>query len=190
MKALLRNLLKSGKGYGTVELMVVMTLFAVLVLATGVVFDVSQDLLNWNYHQLELQSQLRRILETMLREVRETSPSSGVALASVMLTPGSNNFPFAIPDDVSGNQVTSWNRITYYICNNQDLTVGRAVNNQSLDCMDSSKVIGTSVQSINFTYNPGGVAPRSIRIQITGTRATLKRTITTSVTGEVTSRNP
>lgn len=164
------------EGFSLVELMVSVSLFVVLSIAAAGVFDSSQESMNWQYHQLTLQKELRRILSTMTQEIRESSPSSPLPV-----TVGANAITFQIPNQISGNQITGWTSINYGL--GPDNTVTRTANGQTT-------AIGNSVQTLGFVYplNPQ-TAPRTVRIQITGSRTTLKRTITSSVTGEATLRN-
>jgi len=158
-------------------MMATLAVFSILTVAAAGAFNTSQDALNWNYHALALQKELRRTLSTMAQEIRESSPSSPAPI-----TTGTNAITFQIPSSVAGNAVTAWTQITYAL--GTDNRVTRTSNNQTT-------TIGTDVATLSFTYpvNPM-TAPRTVQIQITGTRTTLKRTITRTVTGQVVLRNP
>lgn len=165
------------EGFTVVEITMALVLFSLLTLAGAGVFENSQDALNWNYHGLTLQKELRRILLTMSQELRESSPSSPTPIST-----GSNTITFEIPATVSGNTVTGWTQITYALAPNN--TVTRNVNGQTTS-------IGNDVTALNFAYPVNPVsAPRTVQIQITGNRVTLKRNITRTVTGQVVLRNP
>ena len=165
-----------SQGFSTAEMMVSLAVFVLLTVAAGGVFDTSQDSLNWNYQQLTLQNELRKILLSMSQEIKESSPNS----PSPIIT-GANTITFQIPTSVSANQVTGWRQITYGLAT--DNTVTRTVNGQT-------NIIGNSVQALNFTYPVNAAtAPRTVQIQIVGNRVTLKRNITATVTGQVNLRN-
>lgn len=175
--------------------MVTLTVFSILAAAAAGAFNTSQTSLHWNYQALTLQEELRRSLSNMTREIRESSPSSPNPLASAAVTPGTNSFSFEIPATVSANVVTAWTRVHYFLC--ADSTVGRVVSPNPLPAnyvcpIANQTTIGSTVTTMNFTYN-AGAAPRTVRIQITGTRTAattnLDRNITVTVTGEVTLRN-
>ena len=157
-------------------MMVTLTVFSVLLFAAAGAFDTSQNSLNWNYHGLTLQKELRKTLSTMTQEMRESSPSSPTPISI-----GLNSINFEIPSSVSGNTVAGWTQITYAMGPNN--TVTRTANNQST-------TMGSDIQALNFIYPVNSVtAPRTVQIQITGSRTTLKRTITRTVTGQVVLRN-
>ncbi len=165
------------RGFTLIEMMVALFIFSIVLLAATGVFNHSQESFDWNFHRFILQSELRKILLTMSQEIRESSPS-----APAPLTTGPNQITFQIPTAVSGSQVTQWEQINYSLA--PDGTVVRASGGQN-------SIIGNSVQSLNFTYpvNPL-ISPRTVQIQITGTRNTLKRNVTATLTGQVTLRNP
>lgn len=163
-------------GFSLVEMMVVLAIFSVVLLAGAGMFQAAQDFSDWNYHSTTLQKELRRALSTMSEEIRESSPSSPSPI-----TIGTNTISFEIPLAISQNQVTSWTQIQYTL--GTDGVVTRTVNGQTTP-------IGNSVQTMNFIYPLNPVAsPRTVQIQITGFRTTLKRTVTAMVTGQVTLRN-
>lgn len=165
------------RGYTLTEVLVTLTIFSLLTVAVGGVFDSSQQSLDWNQNALTLQKELRRTLSTMSQEIRESSPSSPTPL-----TVASNSISFEIPAVISGNVVTAWTRIDYAL--GPDNRVRRTANGQTT-------VIGAEVQSLNFIYPVDPVtAPRTVQIQITGTRTGLRRTVTRTVTGQVVLRNP
>ncbi len=169
--------MKNVRGYTLTEMVVTLSIFSMLIVAAGSLFDSLQESLDGNYHQLVLQKELRRVLDIMSEEIRESSPSSPNPIVT-----SSNTVTFQIPASISGNLITSWTQISYSL--GQNNTVVRNVNGQN-------DVIGTSVTSLNFVYPLNPVTdPRTVRIQITGQRNTLKRTITASVTGQVILRNP
>ena len=165
-------------GFGLVEMMVSFAVFTLLILAATSTFNSSQKLMNWNHYGISVQEELRRVLNTMSREMRESSPSSPTPI-----TIGANAVTFEIPLTVSQNVVTAWTQISYGL--NPDNTVTRTVNGETT-------IIGNSVTNLNFIYNPQ-VSPRTVRIEITGNKAagatTLDRDITMTLTGEVTLRN-
>lgn len=165
------------KGFSLIELMVVFAVFSMLLLVGSGVFLSARDVSDWNYHSITLQKEMRRTLTTMSEEIRESSPSSP---NPILIT--TNNITFEIPASVSQNHVTSWTQISYAL--GVDGVVNRTANGQT-------QPIGNSVQSLNFTYplDPQ-TAPRTVQIRITGSRNTLKTTLTTTVTGQVTLRNP
>jgi len=168
--------LRGQSGYGLVELMITMSVFVLLVLAAGTMFDRSGESLDWNFHRVALQEELRRTIATMTREIRESSPSSPNPI-----TTGPNTITFQIPTNVAGNTVTGWTSISYGLGPNN--TVSRTANGQVT-------IIGSSVQGLRFTYPFNSTSPRTVQIQITGVRTTLKRNMTTIVTGQVVLRNP
>lgn len=171
------------KGYTVTELMVSMGLLVLVGATAAGVFNTSQDLLNWNYHALALQKELRRTLDQMSREIRESSPSSPNGISPATVTPGRNQFSFQVPASISGNQVTAWDRIDYALT--PDNRVTRTVNN------GTTAPIGSDVQSMTFVYPLDPLtAPRTVQIQINGTRTTLKRTVAVTLTGQATLRNP
>lgn len=174
----LKRLLSEVRGYSLVETMVTASLFAMLILAAGSAFNESQKSMTWNYFELSLQEELRRTLDTMSREIRESSPSTPVPIVT-----NTNSISFEIPTSVSKNAVTSWKQINYGLASNN--TVTRTSGGQTT-------VIGNGVQALNFVYNPA-VSPRTIRIQVTGVRSagttTLDRDVTMTLTNEVTLRN-
>lgn len=165
-------------GFSLVEMMVSFAVFVLLILAAASTFNSSQKLMNWNQYGISVQEELRRVLNTMSREMRESSPSSPTPI-----TIGTDAITFEIPLTVSQNVVTAWTQISYGL--NPDNTVTRTVNGETT-------IIGNSVTNLNFTYNPQ-VSPRTVRIEITGNKAagstTLDRDITMTLTGEVTLRN-
>lgn len=165
------------RGFSLIEVIGVLFAFSVLLMAAAGIFNRSQESLDWNFHRSILQQELRRVLWTMTQEIREASPSGPVPI-----TTGPNSITFEIPTAVSGSQVSQWKQISYGLAS--DSTVTRTSNGQTA-------VIGNSVQSLNFIYPLDVVTgPRTVQIQITGTRATLKRNITVALTGQVTLRNP
>ena len=171
------------RGYTTVELMVSMTILVILAGAAAGVFNQSQDLLNWNYNSVSLQKELRRTLDVMSREIRESSPTSPGGILPVTVTPGVNRFSFQIPSAISGNSVTSWTQINYALT--ADNRVTRTVDNEA------PIAIGSDVQSLTCVYPLNLLtAPRTVQIQINGRRTALERTVTATLTGEVTLRNP
>ncbi|MBI4115102.1 MAG: hypothetical protein HY447_00845 [Candidatus Omnitrophica bacterium] len=173
----IRKFLKNQSGTGLTEMMVALVVFVLLTMAAGGAFMSSQDSLNANYHTLTLQNELRKILTTMTQEIRESSASSPNPI-----TISNNAISFEIPATVSGDTVTSWTQITYGL-NTGDSTVTRTVGGQTT-------IVGNSISGLSFTYPADPVLlPRSVQIGITGTRNTLKRTITMAVTGQVTLRN-
>ena len=164
------------KGYGLLEMMVTLSLFSLLTIAVAGVFDTSQESLNWNYHELELQKGLRNTLAVMSQEIKEASPSSPTPI-----TISPNRIVFEIPSAVSGNTVTGWTQIRYDLNGNGQVL--RTVGTQTTS-------LGNDVQALSFAYPLNAVsAPRTVQIRITGSRTTLKRNITVTVTGEVTLRN-
>lgn len=193
-----KTFLLGEKGLSALEMIVSMSILVTLALAGTATFNSSQELLNQNSQRMILQTELRKILDTMAREIREASPSGPVPLTSVTVTPGVNSFGFAIPDAVANNTVTQWKAIRYFLCPDTARSVGRVVQNtfpNNYTCpVAGQTTIGTSVQSIIFTHNPGGLSQRTIRIQITGIRSSanteLRRDLTAAVTGEVVLRNP
>lgn len=171
--------MQDGKrGFTLVEIMVALALSSILILVASRIFQSSQESLDWNYHALCLQKELRRTLLTLSQELRESSPSSPTPI-----TTGSNTITFEIPAAVSGNAITGWTQITYTLSPNN--TVTRTVNGQTT-------FIGNNVTALNFLYPFNSVtAPRTVQIQITGSRTTtLKRNITWTITGQVVLRNP
>lgn len=171
------NRICKSKGYTALEMALTLTMFSVLTIIAGGVFDSSQESLNWNYHQLTLQKELRRTLAVMVQEIRESSPSSPTPI-----TTGANTITFETPLAISGNFITAWTRVTYSL--GADTTVLRTINGQN------PAKIGSSINSINFVYPLNAVtAPRTVQIRITGQRTTLKRIVTAEVTGQVILRN-
>lgn len=167
---------KKIRGSTLLEVMVTLVLFSILAFTAMGVFDHSQNTLNWNYHALALQQDLRKSISTFSQELRESSPSSPRPI-----TTSATAITFQIPSAVSGNTVTAWKQITYALANN---TLTRTVNGQST-------TIGNNIQSVNFLYPVNALtAPRTAQIQITGFRNTLNRTITRTETGQVVLRNP
>ena len=165
------------KGITLAEMMVALTIFSALAFAAAATFNSSQDSLDWNYQALSLQKELRKTLFTMTQEIRESSPSSPNPIAVT-----SNSMIFQIPSSVAGNIVTGWTQINYALAANN--TVTRTVGGQTTS-------LGNDVQALSFVYPVDAVtAPRTVQIQITGSRTTLKRTITRTVTGQVVLRNP
>ena len=190
--------IRKKEGMGTVELMVSMSILTLLAVAGARTFDATQELLTWNSYQLELQSELRRTLDTMAREIREASVTGPVPLASVTVTPGSNSFAFAIPNAVSGNTVTQWTQVRYFLCPNTERAVGRVASPNALPLSYTCPVLGQTilgsrVEQMDFIYS-AATAPRTIQIQITGSRlaatTTLKRDLRMTVASNVTLRNP
>lgn len=168
---------KQRRGFTLVEIMVALALFSILILVASRIFQNSQESLDWNYHTLSLQKELRRTLSTMSQELRESSPSSPTPI-----TTGSNTITFEIPATVSGNAITGWTQITYALSSNN--TVTRTANGQTTS-------IGNNVTALNFLYPVNAVtAPRTMQIQITANQTTLKRNITRTITGQVVLRNP
>lgn len=166
----------SSTGFSLTEMLFALFVFLILMAAAGTVFDSSQDSLNWNYHQLTLQKDLRRILDTMMREIRESSPSSPNPI-----TVGANTITFEVPSTVSGTGITSWKRITYGL--GTDSTVVRTINGQSTP-------IGSGVTTLNFIYPLDvSTAPRTVQIQVTGQQTTLKKVISSSLKSQVVLRN-
>lgn len=164
------------KGTSLVEMMVTLVLFSALAFAAASAFNSSQDSLDWNYQALSLQKELRRTLSTMTQEIRESSPSSPAPISI-----SANSLSFQIPDSISGNIVTSWTPIIYALgANNSVLRTAKG----------QTTTLGNNVQTLNFTYPVDAVtAPRTVQVQITGSKTTLKRTITRTVTGQVVLRN-
>ena len=165
------------KGATLAEMLVTLTLFSALAFAAAGTFNSSQESLDWNYHALSLQKELRKTLVTMTQELRESSPSSPNPISVT-----SNSMTFQIPSSVAGNIVTGWTQINYALAANNAVT--RTVGGQTTS-------LGNDVQALSFVYPVDVVtAPRTVQIQITGSRTTLKRTITRTVTGQVVLRNP
>jgi prepilin-type N-terminal cleavage/methylation domain-containing protein len=172
-----RRAVRNLEGFSLAEMVVTLFILSTLAAAGTAVFTSSQESLDTNYHRLILQQELRKILWTMSQEIRESSPSSPTPI-----TTGTNSITFEIPNAVSGNQVTQWTQVHYGLA--PDTTVTRTSNGQTT-------VMGNSVQSLNFVYPlDAGTAPRSVQIQITGSRNTLKRNLSVTLTGQVTLRNP
>ncbi len=165
------------RGYSLLELMVTVSAFSLLTIAAAGVFDSAQEALNWNYHELTLQSDLRKTLDIMSEELRESSPSSPIPL-----TVNSNSISFEIPATVQGGVITGWTSVSYGL--GPDSTVLRTVNGQAA-------AIGHSVSALDFIYPVDPVtAPRTVQVRITGQRATLKRTLTHSAVTQIILRNP
>ena len=165
------------KGTTLTEMMVTLTLFSVLTFAAMGAFNSSQDSLDWNYQALSLQKELRKTLLTMTQEIRESSPSSPAPISI-----SDNQILFQIPSGVSGNIITGWIPIVYALGANNTAT--RTVNGQTT-------IIGNNIQALNFVYPVDAVtAPRTVQIQIVGSKTTLKRTINRTVIGQVVLRNP
>lgn len=165
------------EGYSLAETIVAVSIVSFLLLAGAGAFQSAQELNDWNYHAVTLQKELRKIVSTMSEEIRESSPSSPAPI-----TIGPNTITFEIPTGVSGNQITSWMQIRYGLDPSGNVT--RTANNQT-------SPIGNSVQTMNFVYPVDPLtAPRTVQIRITGNRTTLKRTVTVTVTSQVTLRNP
>ena len=168
---------RTSRGATLVEMMLTLTLFSTLAFAAAGTFNSSQESLDWNYHALSLQKELRKALFTMTQELRESSPSSPNPISM-----STTQISFQIPSGVAGNTVTSWTPIIYSLGPNN--TVTRNVNGQVT-------TIGNNIQTLNFIYPVDALtAPRTVQIQITGSSTTLKRTITRTVTGQVVLRNP
>lgn len=172
------NALFDSEGYSLVEMMVTLAVFSLLLITAWQVFDASQESMNWNYHQLNLQKEMRRILDTMSKEIRESSPSSPTPISI-----GANTITFQIPATVSATgAVTAWTPVTYGL--GADNTVVRTTGTQT------NAIGGGGITGLNFVYPVAGM-PRTVQIQITGTATTLKlRNITTTATGQVVLRNP
>jgi prepilin-type N-terminal cleavage/methylation domain-containing protein len=172
-----REILTGGrKGYSLIEMMITLTVFSLLTICAAGVFDASQDALNWNYHQLTLQKELRRVLNTMTQEIREGSASSPNPIVV-----GANRLDLEVPAAISGNTVTAWTPVSYSL--GADSTILRTASGQN-------EIIGSSVTGINFTYPVNAAtAPRTLRVTVQGQRQTLKRTVTESASAEVVLRN-
>lgn len=167
---------KSARGYSLIEMMITLTVFSLLTICAAGVFDASQEALNWNYHSLTLQKELRRVLNTLVQEIRETSASSPNPIIV-----GANRLDMEIPAAIAGNTVTAWTPVTYSL--GADSTVLRTANGQN-------EVIGASVTGINFIYPVNAAtAPNTLRVTVQGQRQTLKRNITESASAEVVLRN-
>lgn len=169
-----RKLHSSEQGTAIIEMTVVLVILSILTMAAGGVFSASQDSLDWHYHALALQKELRRTLSTMSQEIREASPSSPIPI-----TTGTNTITFQIPSSVAANVVTSWKQITYTLSGTNAI--------RTID--SSTNTIGSSVQSMTFTYPASASLPRTVQIQITGRRDTLKRSVTVTLTNQVMLRN-
>lgn len=164
------------RGYSLFETLVSVFIFSLLALAMAGIFNASQESIDWNYQELALQKELRRTLAAMTQEIRESSPSSPVPI-----TIGTNTLSFQIPSSISANLVTGWTLVSYGLGSNATAT--RTANGQTT-------TLGSDIQALNFIYPVNAqTSPRTVQIQITGSRNTLKRNITLTLTGQVTLRN-
>ncbi|MBI4550595.1 MAG: prepilin-type N-terminal cleavage/methylation domain-containing protein [Candidatus Omnitrophica bacterium] len=163
-------------GYSLVEMMITLTVFSLLTVCAAGVFDASQESLNWAYHSLTLQKELRRVLNVLTQEIRESSASSPNPIVV-----SANRLDFEIPSAIVGNNVTAWTTVSYTL--GADTTVLRTANGLN-------EIIGSSINGLNFVYPVNAAtAPRTLRVTVQGQRQTLKRNITESASAEVVLRN-
>lgn len=171
------RVIKNERGFSLLEMMVTLVIFSILTIIAGQVFDTSQESMDWNYNQMTLQTNMRRVLDTMAKEIREASPSSPIPITS-----GVNSLSFQIPAVVqTDGTVTSWTTVTYGLGANN--TVQRTT-------ASGVQTIGANVTAMTFTYPVAG-RPNTVQIQVAGSLTTVKtRVINSTVTGEVVLRNP
>ena len=184
------------KGFTLIEVLVTVLIFAVLAAAINAVLLVGQASWQTNSVQMELQQELRKGMEWMKDDLRQTGP---VAIANVPVNPEVDSVTYPDPDDdpaydwyttitfqmvtgISGNNI-EWNDdVTQFILG--------GTNSDQLQRIENSitKVIAQNIQTLGFRRLE--VEPDIIAVDLDWQKDTIKgNTITASLEFQVQMRN-
>lgn len=168
--------LRSKKGFTIVEMMVALSVFAVLSVSAMALLDASSDMTEQSEMQMSLQVEMKKVLNRVSQELRGSSTSSPTPIST-----SSGQITFQIPTEVTGGSISAWSTIQYVL--QEDGSMQRTQDGVA-------QLIASDITSFEATYPADAVEmPTGVRIEISAARQTLERTLTADSKVEVLLRN-
>lgn len=170
------------KGFTLVEILVSVAIFAILIAAVSTVFLVGESSWQTNSVRMELQQELRKAMDWMKNDLRQTRDSAITGGPVVADGQPYTSITFYLPNGVSGGSIT-WNTDT------TQFILGGTDNNQlqRIEGADT-RVLALNIETLEFTRQ--AATSGIIEVLLAAEKDTIKgATITSSLTFEIQMRN-
>ncbi|MBN1870752.1 MAG: prepilin-type N-terminal cleavage/methylation domain-containing protein [Candidatus Omnitrophica bacterium] len=160
------GLFGSLEGYTLIEVLVTVTIFAVLAGAINMVLLVGESSWQTNSVRIELRQELRKAINKMEDELRQTSPVAITAGPTVANGSTSASITFYLPTGVSGNSITWSANTTQYKLGGTDSNQLQRIEG------GNTEVIAQNIQSL--TFSRAAATPDIIDVSLVAQKDTIK----------------
>ncbi len=174
--------LKDRQGFSLVEVLVTVMIFAALTAAVATVLFVGQSSWQNNSVQAEMQQELRKAMDWMKGDLRETTATAITAGPTSADDTAYTSITFYLPTGVSGNAITWSANTTQFVLGGTGANELHRIENSV------TRVIAHNIQSLGFRRM--AAAPNIIEIILQAQKNTIKgSTVTLNLTFDIQMRN-
>lgn len=167
------------KGISLIEVMIMMTITAIMMMASGIV--TFRSIQNWqdSHTIITVHDDMVNGLRQMVREIREAGAASPSGI--IVSGPGSDTINFEIPATMNESGPLTWETISYTLGGDDGKQLIRTDNS-------GSRTFSTNMADLTFDYDPA--VPKVVGIALVGERESQNgRLITRQLSSQVTVRN-
>ena len=170
-------------GFTLVELMVVIFIFSIIMAATFGVLSMGRQSWHTGSTQVELQQETRRAMDSMVKELRESSPSK------INITGGGTIITFQVPindnPDWGAEGSLGWS-IEYSLSIGSGQILRKILDNTGVEQASLKRILANNINTLSFT----SVSSSEISIGITAQKDAIPgRTMQSTLNSQVTLRN-